>query len=97
MWSLCVPLRGDEAERERKEEYLDLHQEVSKCGLVGVQLTDEMGGAQVQENRCPSHWCQLPHVTFWLWASSFGLLLQKKIKCQFDLFLQSILYLFIYY
>lgn len=30
-------------------------QEVNKCGLVGVQLTDGMKWAQIQENRCPSH------------------------------------------
>lgn len=32
--------------------YYDL-QEVNKCGLVGVQLTDGLKWAQIQENRCP--------------------------------------------
>lgn len=53
----CVPLLGDEAEWRRGD--YDL-QEVNKCGLVGVQLTDGMKWAQIQENRCPSHSLQLP-------------------------------------
>jgi hypothetical protein len=60
------------------ERVLDL-QEVSKCCLVGEQLTDEMGRARIQENRCPG---SLMSVTSQLGTPTPGslALLQKTVK-----------------